>query len=385
MSVYKRGDVYWYTLVYRGKRYQRSTKQHNRETAKSIEGAFRSKLASGEAGITVPKLIPTFSEFAPRFIAKMRVHCQDKPRTLEFWQSKLAHLLTYRLLAGAQLDQIKPELIDRYASARFANKRTPSIAQVNRELATLRRIMRLAQEWEIIATVPRIRMFRGEGRRDFILNHQQEGIYLAAAPQPLQDFALLLVDTGLRVGEVCALTWVDVHLEPLEGCRYGYLTVRKGKSENARRNVSLTARVREMLLNRSLESASTYVFANSQGKPYQGTRLCQIHALVRATLGLPAVFVLHSLRHTALTRLGESGCDAFTIKRVAGHSSITVSERYVHPTPEGMERAFERLEAFNNTATNGNYEQLSNRLVTVVTGVTSNSGNAGNSGNGKTG
>ena len=45
-----------------------------------------------------------------------------------------------------------------------------------------------------------------------------------------------------------------------------------------------------------------------------------------------------------LTRLGEAGADAFTIMRIAGHSSVTVSQRYVHPTPEGMERAFERLE-----------------------------------------
>jgi hypothetical protein len=45
-----------------------------------------------------------------------------------------------------------------------------------------------------------------------------------------------------------------------------------------------------------------------------------------------------------LTRLGESGVDAFTIMRIAGHSSITVSQRYVHPSPEAVERAFERLQ-----------------------------------------
>ena len=49
-----------------------------------------------------------------------------------------------------------------------------------------------------------------------------------------------------------------------------------------------------------------------------------------------------------LTRLGEAGVDAFTIMRIAGHSSITVSQRYVHPSPEALERAFERLEAFNS-------------------------------------
>jgi hypothetical protein len=48
-----------------------------------------------------------------------------------------------------------------------------------------------------------------------------------------------------------------------------------------------------------------------------------------------------------LTRLGESGADAFTIMRIAGQSSVTVSQRYVHPTPEGLERAFERLQTLN--------------------------------------
>ena len=48
-----------------------------------------------------------------------------------------------------------------------------------------------------------------------------------------------------------------------------------------------------------------------------------------------------------LTRLGEAGADAFTIMRIAGHNGVTVSQRYVHPTPEGMERAFERLEDLN--------------------------------------
>ena len=57
--------------------------------------------------------------------------------------------------------------------------------------------------------------------------------------------------------------------------------------------------------------------------------------------------MLHSLRHTFLTRLGEAGVDAFTIMRIAGHSTITVSQKYVHPSSEAMERAFERLETFN--------------------------------------
>ena len=66
------------------------------------------------------------------------------------------------------------------------------------------------------------------------------------------------------------------------------------------------------------------------------------------TPGLSRDFVIHSLRHTMLTRLGESGVDAFTIMRVAGHSSITVLQRYVLPTPEAVERAFEQLQLSGN-------------------------------------
>jgi len=51
-----------------------------------------------------------------------------------------------------------------------------------------------------------------------------------------------------------------------------------------------------------------------------------------------------------LTRFGEAGADAFTIKKVAGHSSVTISERYIHPTPEGQERALERFANLNQTA-----------------------------------
>jgi hypothetical protein len=51
-----------------------------------------------------------------------------------------------------------------------------------------------------------------------------------------------------------------------------------------------------------------------------------------------------------LTRLGESGVDAFTIMRIAGHSSITVSRRYIHPSAEAVERTFERLQSLNRDA-----------------------------------
>ncbi len=73
------------------------------------------------------------------------------------------------------------------------------------------------------------------------------------------------------------------------------------------------------------------------------------HRFQRRTLNLPTDFVPHSLRHPFGTRLGEAGADAFTIMRLMGHSTVMVSQRYVHPSPESMERAVSRLEALNKS------------------------------------
>src|SRR5204863_3428303 len=54
-------------------------------------------------------------------------------------------------------------------------------------------------------------------------------------------------------------------------------------------------------------------------------------------------FVLYTLRHTFLTRLGESGCDVWTLARIAGHSSIAMSSRYVHPSEDAVLTAMSRL------------------------------------------
>jgi site-specific recombinase XerD len=56
-------------------------------------------------------------------------------------------------------------------------------------------------------------------------------------------------------------------------------------------------------------------------------------------------FVPYCLRHTALTTLGEVGCDAFTLAKIAGHSSISITQRYVHPQADAIERAFAKLPA----------------------------------------
>jgi integrase len=108
-----------------------------------------------------------------------------------------------------------------------------------------------------------------------------------------------------------------------------------------------------MLEERFEAHKSEWVFPTSAGTPMLVSSLDHLHNKVRETLKLDPEFVIHSLRHTFLTRLGEAGADAFTIMKLAGHSSITMSQRYVHPTPAAMERAMERLDTMNQEASEG--------------------------------
>lgn len=348
MSIFKRGNVYWYHFLFNGEHIQRSTKQGNPRTARQIEAAHRTALAKGEVGIEERKVAPMFADLAKRFIAHVEARHENKPQTVQFYAAKLKRLLEYAPIAGARLDRIDEGVIEGYVVARRA---AVGPATVNRELATLRRMLRLAHEWREIQRVPRIRLLSGERVRDFVLSRKQEEIYLAACPQPLNDIAVLMLETGLRIGETLHLEWADITLAPVNGARFGFLRVREGKSKNARRVIPLTDRAAAMLRGRVEMKAGQFVFANRDGKPYLGTSINHLHRDAcapkidgkRRAL-FPADFVMHSLRHTMLTRLGESGVDAFTIMRIAGHSSIVVSQRYIHPTPEAVERAFERLQ-----------------------------------------
>ena len=223
--------------------------------------------------------------------------------------------------------------------------------------------------------MPRIRLLAGERNREFVLSHAQGQLYLEVAPQPLKDIALLIADTGLRVGEALNLEWRQVRLEPANGAPFGFIHVLVGKSKYARRNVPITDRVWVMLEDRSLTTDSIYVFPSETGKAHRVQSIDHVHKDVRALLKLSEDSVVYSLRHTDGTRLDESKADAFTIMRLLGHSRVAVSQRFVHPTPEALERAVDGLQAMNARVTRsppgGQKRQLPATVSATVEDTTS--------------
>lgn len=354
MAIYKRGSVYWFDFVFDRKRYQASTKTKNLRAAEQIQAKAKTDLALGRYGLAMPKPVPFLKDFAETFKSWVQVRNAEHPATIGFYEEKLTRLLEFKPFANAKLNDIDEGMIENYVSLR---RKTMAPGSVNKELATLRKLLRYAsRKLKLIAAVPTFSKLKGEGERDFILTYDMEKLYLSVTSDTLRDFAILALDTGIRCGEGAALEWKHVQVEPLSGARCGSVHIVKGKSKNAKRILSMTPRVKAMLENRrKFHPKERFVFPGQK----KGTHM-RVSSFDNAHLRtwqrtvdeqdepkFPQEFVIHSLRHTFGTRLGESGADAFTIMRVMGHSSVTVSQKYVHPTPDSLERTFERLDKMN--------------------------------------
>ena len=200
-----------------------------------MAAAHRTALAKGSVGIQEKSPAPNLREFAPRFERVIETLCAEKPATVSLYKEKLRHLLAYGAFATLALDAIDEAMIEGYKKHRSKHtsryRKPLSPASVNRELATLRRLLRLASEWKIIDRVPLFRMLKGERHREFVISHEEEPRYLEACPQPLRDLALMILDAGVRPGEACRLGWSDVHLEPAINARLGYIHIAGGNPD----------------------------------------------------------------------------------------------------------------------------------------------------------
>jgi len=332
MSIYKRGNVYWYKFMWKGELVRESTKQGNDRVARQMEAAHRTSLAKGEVGIREKKPAPTLTEFAEKqFIPWAESTFSAKRKTWLYYRNGVRRLKAYTPLASLAVDDKRlGEQVAGYIAHRQA--KGIEISSINRELQVLPRLLRLALEWGFAEQTLKIRMLRGEQHREFVLSAEEEAKYLAVAPEPLGSVATVLADTGMRPEECYRLRWEFITW--MNG-RHGTLMVTHGKTATARRVLPMTPRVRSILESRwekAEKPLEGYVWpAPSKSGHLEPSSLKKQHAKALRLSNVRS-FVLYSLRHTFLTRLGESGCDVWTLARIAGHSSIAISARYVHPS-----------------------------------------------------
>jgi integrase len=341
--IYKRGLVYWTKFQHAGRMIYRSSGQTSRTKARQVEARLRSELALGHYGILEQKPIPTLSEFIkariePKLTESDVTNVERRQKRLQWLRTGLKPLSS-AAIGRLSLDKLTSESVSDYSIHRESEGL--SIGTINRELRVLRRILRLAVEWNVLEKSPKVSMAGNEPFRVRVVGDAEFERYLLHASPLLSDVATILHDSGLRPDELHRLCWEDINFQ---GGRNGALSVRSGKTAAARRTLPMTARVRRILEERWLnadKSTVGWVFpAPSKTGHITHSSLKKAHPKA-VKLSAAEPFLLYSLRHTFATRLATSpGMDAWTLCKIMGWSSLAVAMRYIHPDENKVLEAF---------------------------------------------
>jgi integrase len=339
MSVYKRGGVYWYEFRFQGQRYHQSTGLTNKTAARRAEAIRKAELAEGRAGIACYGPSPTFGHFVTNeFLPWSEKEHQAHWRTHQRYKTASKPLKMF--FGRTHIDVISPGLVERFKVARSADV---SPASVNRDMAVLRYMMNFAirQGYLLRTPVSGVR-FLDEGPEIMrIVSHEEEQRYLKEASPLVRDFATVILETAMRPEEVFTIRKENVHLSKR------YLFVPIGKTKYARRNVPLTESVVEILKRRLAKAEGPYLFPHRHDPSKPLTTLKKAHEEALRKAEIKTRFRIFDLRHTFGSRTAMAGVDLATLKELMGHSQISMTMRYVHPTPEHKKLTVKKLEEFN--------------------------------------
>jgi integrase len=215
----------------------------------------------------------------------------------------------------------------------------------------LRSVLRFAEERGHLGVFPKMPPLKVIGQTILEIPSDDDvaKILQLACPAQRVPFALM-VHAGLRPNEVRALLWRDV-LVQYEGDEPtgGFLSIREGRSygelhtpKSGTRQVPFARALAKVLAGLGTQARATHVALNSVGEPWGQTGLDQAFGRVRDRAGLSG-WSIYALRHYAITNWLRRGIPSHVVQRMAGHSSLATTERYVHVVGGDLADAARRL------------------------------------------
>ena len=245
-----------------------------------------------------------------------------RKRGAVFERSRIRQLLAHRM-SQISLTNLSGATVTQYRNDRLKVVKPPS---VRRELVVLRHVFEVARrEWGLpIRENPfkRIRLPQDARPRERrLLRGDEAQLYSAISERSawyLRPFLVLLVETGMRRGELLSIRWRDID--------FANSTVQILKAKNGHpRRIPLTPQARQAL--QSLRRDEERVF------PVTANAVRLAWERLRTRAGL-ADLRLHDLRHEAVSRFFEYGLSVPEVALISGHREPRMLARYTHLQPE---------------------------------------------------
>jgi integrase len=338
-------------------------------TRKSLYGATRQEVArelatamrDREQGLSALDDRQTVGEYLAAWIESYR---QRRRITSYLRYERVIRRHLQPGLGKLVLSKLTPQQVETFYTRKLAEGDTPyNVRNCHKVLrAALTDAMWLGLVHRNVASLARPPRSRS---RDMAIytEKQAHSLLNTARGTRLEAVLMLALATGMREGELLALTWPDVDLERATVLVHANLiwtkdgfTFEDGKTDHSRRRIALPStavealrqhRDRQTLHRRHVEEAWTdldLVFPNAIGRPWDASNFRNAFYRLLKRAGLPRIRP-HDLRHTAATLLLAHGVNVKVVSEMLGHSSIAITLGiYGHLLPHMQREAAEVMD-----------------------------------------
>lgn len=364
-SVRKRGDKwsYYFTIgVVDGKR--KIKEKGGFRTKKEAQTALREAIADFETqGFVQQKSDYTLFEFIEYWyntVAKTYL----KPTTLELYNSIIRMHLKDEI-GHIKLDKITPTLLQNFLSQKQQNGLTNGSIQNIKKV--LNNSLKLAVKQGYIKANPlssvEIRNKRNSKEKRILTTEEITMVLAEVRNTKFYPPYLIALHTGMRLGEILALTWDDIDFDAnrifinkaLIVHSENQLSLSTPKTQSSNRDVLITNQLRNELLRwqntqslilQNINSSileKKFICTDVNGKPLNPRYVSSYTSKLAKRMNIS--FTFHDFRHTHATILLESGVNAKIVQERLGHSNIsTTLGTYTHVTKIGEEEAVAKLQ-----------------------------------------
>lgn len=204
-------------------------------------------------------------------------------------------------------------------------------ATLNRKLAALSKLithLRGIRGFRFEGGVPMVEYARERNARTFVVNDNLENLIVNTSNSTryhyLTDLWRVLINTGCRLSEILSLEWEDI----LEN----YIFIPEDRAKNGEsRHVPIFEDTLKIFKSKK-EAGLPRPF------PYTIFHCEYAWRKIKKQMGMEKEkeFVIHSLRHTCITRLLKRKVGIEIVQRIAGHKDIRMTLRYNHPTQQDI-------------------------------------------------
>jgi integrase len=332
--VFLRGRVWWVSFYHRGNEIRESADTDNEAQARKLLKRRLSETQTGRFIVDEAKV--TFENLVEMLTTDYRLNSRRSLKSGAL--NNVKHLRGF--FGFDRAIDITPDRLKRYQLAR--REQGASVATINRECATLRRMFSLAIEAEKLARRPKFNMLDGEKVRQGFVDHGDFLRLVAELPEHLKPLVEFLYFGGWRKSAARNLEWKEIDLRG----RTARLKVEDSKN-NEPWVLPLSGRLWEIVQERARARRLDCVFVfHENGKKIGDFRKAWQTACVAAGLGQfveresegepkkkrqrkkYSGLIIHDLRRCAARNLSRAGVGEQIAMRVTGHKTPSMFRRY---------------------------------------------------------